>query len=169
MGCDLPLHIVFCRMTHNDFRNICRTTFFLHSLDADPHRDALLTCVRGWRERRSERVLSVERPLLKKEGKTSEGWENPFSRFRPPSVYKTRGWKKAGKAHKWGIKPSGFRLRPILLFERYAPPWGFFKSTRDTHLETCPGQGPSTAWPFKSTPKRRHRGALFVPSVANRR
>jgi len=62
----------------------------------------------------SEKVLSVEQSLSKKEEKMSG------SRFRP-SVYKTRGWKKAGRAHKWGIEPSGSRLRSTTV-RRHAPP-----------------------------------------------
>lgn len=158
-------------MTHNDFRNICRTTFFLRSPDADPHRDALLTWEGGkGREREREKesfvgraTTSEEREKNRRIGEAQEGWENPFSRFRPPSVYKIRGWKKADRAYKWGIEPSGSKLRPTTI-RRHAPPWGSFKSTRDTHLETCPGQGPSIAWLFKHRHRNEDTEAPLRPS-----
>jgi len=118
----------------------------LLSLDAGPHRDALLTCVRG-RERKSFVGRTI---ALEERRKTAEGGvrKSIFTFQTAGSVYKTRRWKKGRLSG--GIEPSGSRLRPGPSVRRHTPSWGSFKSTRDTHLETCPGQGPSTAfWPFK--------------------
>lgn len=64
----------------------------LLSLDAGPHRDALLTCVRG-RERKSFVGRTI---ALEERRKTAEGGvrKSIFTFQTAGSVYKTRRWKK---------------------------------------------------------------------------
>lgn len=63
------------------------------SLDAGPHRDALLTCVRGRERKKFCRSNGRARRTMEKRRK--EGWENSIFTFQTVgSVYKTRRWKK---------------------------------------------------------------------------
>lgn len=123
-------------------------------------------CVINVRERATrgrERKSFVGRTTaLEERRKTAEGGvrKSIFTFQTAAPVYKTRRWKKGrlsgGSSHLvLQVMARSYRSKACPRRE------GLLKSTRDTHLETCPGQGPSTAfWPFKSTPLRRHRGAL---------
>jgi len=119
----------------------------------------------------SEKVLSVEQSLSKRK----KCWERNARGVRNFHVLDHRFIRHVGGRRRVEHISGGLsHLVPgcgLLPFEGMLRR-GSFKSTRDTHLETCPGQEPSTAWPFKHRHQSKDTEAplhpLCIPSPISR-